>query len=183
MVLALLLPAAAQADRPFAIRYTTNDAGSITFAANTLMTCPASAPTCAAARAGTQGGTLGNNNGCAMTYVDVDGQPGTFNSSSADLSMPADAFVLWAGCTGPVIPPRRRAGAAAPNPALRNTASLRVPGATAYAPITAQTLDTNGTRYSGFAEVTNQVRAAGVGAYTVANVQSGTGRTAMRPGS
>ena len=55
------------------------------------MTCPASAPTCAAAQAGTQGGTLGNNNGYAMTYVDVDGQPGTFNSSSAELSLPADA--------------------------------------------------------------------------------------------
>ena len=53
--------------------------------------------------------------------------------------------------------------------------SLRVPGAGAYAAVTAQTLDTNGTRYSGFAEVTNQVRAAGVGAYTVANVQAGTG--------
>lgn len=40
VVLALLLPAAASADRPFEVRYTTNDAGSITFAANTLMTCP-----------------------------------------------------------------------------------------------------------------------------------------------
>ena len=126
VALALLLPAVAHADRPFAIRYTANDAGSITFAANTLMTCPASAPTCAAAQAGTQGGTLGNNNGYAMTYVDVDGLTGTFNSSSADLSLPADAFVLWAGLYWAGDTAAARLGAAAPNPALRNTASLRV---------------------------------------------------------
>ena len=53
--------------------------------------------------------------------------------------------------------------------------SLRAPGAGGYGPITAQTLDTNTTRYSGFADVTGLVRLAGVGAYTVANVQSGRG--------
>ena len=148
---------------------------SITFAANTLMTCPAAAPTCTAARAGTQGGSLGNNNWFAMTHVDVDWMPGTFNSSSADLSLPADALVLWAGLYWAADTATGSGGAAAPSPAARNTVSLRVPGAGAYATITAQTLDTNGSRLSSFADVTNQVRAAGVGAYTVANVQAGTG--------
>jgi hypothetical protein len=69
----LLTPAAAQADRQFAVRYTANDLGSITFAANTLLTCPDSAPACADARLGTAAGALDNNNGYAMTYVDVDG--------------------------------------------------------------------------------------------------------------
>ena len=101
--------------------------------------------------------------------------PGTFDSSSAELSLPADAFVLWAGLYWAGDTAAAPGGAAAPSPALRRTASLRVPGAGGYGPITAQTLDTNGTRYSGFAEVTNQVRAAGVGTYTVANVQTGTG--------
>jgi uncharacterized repeat protein (TIGR01451 family) len=203
VVVVLLLPAAAHADRDFAIRYTDNDAGSITFAANTLMTCPGSAPTCDAARAGTQDGTLGNNNGHFMTYVDVDGDvdadgngvEDTFNSSSADLTLDAGAFVKWAGLywagdtaagsrepatrTVPEIP----AGAAAPSPTLRNTVSLRVPGATAYEPVTAQpppgatqpAPDANGTRFSAFADVTEDVRTAGEGTYTVANVQSGTG--------
>ena len=80
------------------------------------------------------------------------------------------AGLYWAGDTAAA--PR---GAAAPSPALRNTVSLRVPGAAGYGPITAQTLDTNTTRYSGFADVTEPVRTAGVGTYTVANVQSGTG--------
>lgn len=44
-----------------------------------------------------------------------------------------------------------------------------------YGTVNAQTLDTNGTRYSAFADVTGLVRDAGVGNYTVANVQSGTG--------
>jgi uncharacterized repeat protein (TIGR01451 family) len=205
VVVVLLLPAAARADRDFAIRYTDNDAGSITFAANTLMTCPgppgpANPPTtCDAARAGTHGPgeTLGNNNGHFMSYVDADGPgpPGTFNSSSADLTLPAGAFVKWAGLywagdtaagsrepatrTVPEIP----AGAAAPSPTLRNTVSLRLPGATAYEPVTAQpppgatqpAPDANGTRFSAFADVTERVRTAGEGTYTVANVQSGTG--------
>ncbi|MDA0161876.1 hypothetical protein OM076_16500 [Solirubrobacter ginsenosidimutans] len=174
-LLTLLVPAGASADRPFAVRYTVNDAGSITFAANTLMTCPAAATGCAAAQAGTQGGTLGNNNGYAMTRVDVDGVPGTFDSSSADLSLPADALVLWAGLYWAGDTAAGSGGAAAPSPAARNTVSLRAPGAGAYTTITAQTLDTNGSRFSGFAEVTAQVRAAGVGAYTVANVQAATG--------
>ena len=68
----LVIAAPARADRPFAIRFTTNDFGSVAFAANTLMTCPDSASTCAAARQGLQGGALGNNNdGYAMSYVVV----------------------------------------------------------------------------------------------------------------
>jgi hypothetical protein len=172
----LLAAPVAHADRPFAIRFTANDLGSITFAANTLMTCPDSAPTCASARLGLQGGTLGNNNGYAMTYVDVDGAGNaTFNSSTATLSLPKDAFVLfaalyWAGDTS-----AGARGAAAPTPSARGTVLLRVPGAAAYSTVSASTLDTNGTRFSGFADVTDTVRQAGSGAYTAANLQSGKG--------
>jgi hypothetical protein len=179
-VFALPAPAPAHADRPFAIRYTANDLGSITFAANTVLTCPDSAATCASARLGTQTGSLGNNNGYAMTYVDVDGLGSTFNSSTATLSLPPDSFVLfaglyWAGDTsaGAIVGTVR--GTAAPTPAARGSVLLRVPGATAYGPVSASTLDSNGTRFSGFADVTDAVRQAGPGAYTVANVQAGTG--------
>jgi uncharacterized repeat protein (TIGR01451 family) len=174
--LVLIAPAAAHADRPFASRFTTNDFGSITFAANTLMTCPDSAPTCASARAGLQGGSLGNNNGYAMTYVDVDGDSATFNSSTATLSLPQDAFVLFAGLYWAGDTSAGAGGAAAPTPSARGTVLLRPPGAAGYSAVTATTLDTNGTRFSGFRDVTDTVRAAGAGAYTVANLQSGKGQ-------
>jgi hypothetical protein len=146
----------AHADRPFAIRYTTNDVGSITFAANTLMTCPDSAPTCANARLGLQGGALGNNNGYTMTYVDVDGPANTtFNSSTATLGLPPDAFVLFAGLYWAGDTSAGARGAAAPTPSARGTVLLRLPGAAAYSAVSASTLDSNGTRFSGFADVTD----------------------------
>ncbi len=167
--------ASAHADRPFAVRFEANDAGSITSAANTLMTCPDAEPTCAAARAGTQTGSLGNNNGYAMAYVDIDGRPETFDSSSAGLSLPADALVLWAGLYWAGDTAAGARGAAAPAAALRNTVRLRAPGEEAYRQITAQTLDSSGTSYSGFADVTGLLRVTGAGTYTVADVQAGTG--------
>ena len=169
------LAASAEADRPFAIRYTTNDFGSITFAANTVMSCPDSAPTCASARQGLQGGALGNNNGYAMTYVDVDANGATFDSSTATVSLPQDAFVLFAGLYWAGDTSAGTRGAAAPTPSARGTVLLRPPGAPAYQSVSASTLDTNGTRFSGFADVTDTVRGAGPGAYTVASVQSGKG--------
>ena len=173
---ALLAPASAQADRSFAIRFTTNDLGSITFAANTVMTCPDSAPTCAAARLGTQGGALGNNNGYTMGYVDVDGAGNaTFDSSTATLSLPPDAFVLFAGLYWAGDSAAGAGGRAAPTPAARGTVQLRVPGAAGYGPVAAAVLDATGSRFSGFANITDSVREAGAGPYTVANIQSGTG--------
>ncbi len=89
----LVTAAAAQADREFTPRFSANDTGDITFAANTLMTCPASDSRCAPAQSG------GNysNNSFAMGYVDVDGDPTTFDSSNATLNLPTGAEVLFAG--------------------------------------------------------------------------------------
>ena len=110
--LALLLSAApALADRAFTTRFSANEPGNITFAANTLMVCPATAAGCTAARntppvASGSNGAI-DNNGYDMQYVNT--APGTvrarrrvpgvgsFDSSSATLSLPADATVLFAG--------------------------------------------------------------------------------------
>ena len=127
----LLAPAAAPIGRSrFATPRTTS--GRSRSRPTRCMTCPDSAPTCASARLGLQGGTLGNNNGYAMTYVDVDGPGTTFNSSTATLSLPPDGFVLfaglyWAGDTsaGSVGTVR---GTAAPTPAARGTVLLRAAG-------------------------------------------------------
>ena len=42
-------------------------------------------------------GTKLNNNDRTMTWIDADTDPATFNSSSADLALPAGASVLFAG--------------------------------------------------------------------------------------
>ena len=91
----LMTAGEALAERNFDPRFSQNVQGEITIAANTIMTCPASDTRCPAAQAGT-GSTL-NNNQFRMVYVDQDGDPATFNSSSAELILPDEATVLFAG--------------------------------------------------------------------------------------
>ncbi len=173
----VLTGVASAADRAFAPRYQTHTRGNIAMAANTLLSCPEGAPNCAAARGGT--GSSGNlsNNGWAMANVDVDGDDTTFNSSSADLSIPAGATVSFAGLYWGADTSAAAGGAAAPAPAFANSVLLKEPGAASYTPVTGA-LDmstTWPTRFQGFADVTADVAAAGAGSYTVANLQAGTG--------
>ncbi|MBD7920131.1 tandem-95 repeat protein [Cellulomonas sp. Sa3CUA2] len=173
-------PAAAAEYRSFAPVFTTNTNGDILMAANTLMTCNAAlnatTGTCANSRAGT-GSSLNNNDLSPMQFVDVDSSASTFNSSTADLTVPDGGSVLWArlywaGRTG--------TGGANQSVALRDQAVLRVPGAVAYQPVTADrvdvaTSDNSGTAYQAHRDVTAIVQAAGSGTYTVGNVQSSSG--------
>ena len=69
-------------------RFTTTTQGDIRIAANTLMTCQGG---CNA-----QNGN-GNNNDFNMVFVDVDNDSSTFNSSTADLALPSDATIKFAG--------------------------------------------------------------------------------------
>ena len=172
---------AAQADRSFSVRYTTNDTGSIKGIANTNMTCPSSASNCSTAQGDaptSSSNTLYNNN-FDMTYVDVDSDSATFNSSTANQTLPSGSTILWAGLywggdysTGT---------AAAPNSSDRNKVKLKLPGSSSYTNITASTLDDstlNVGRYQAFADVTSLVQAlpnAGNGTYGVANIQAGKG--------
>ena len=166
---------AGAADRAFSTRFSANDTGNITIAANTLLTCPAGDAACAGAQAG--GAT--NNNQYTMTYVDVDSNPTTFDSSTADLSLPAGSTVLFAGLYwGGDTSAGAAGGAAAPAAASRGSVLMAPPGG-GYATVTASTLDGSTaapTRYQGFADVTAAVQAGGAGTYTVANVQAGTGQ-------
>ena len=176
VVSALLLgvgTAAQAADRSFSIRFQTNDSGNIAMAANTIMTCPASDPTCAAA----QGGAPDNNNDYVMTWVDVDSDGTTFDSSSADLTLPAGATVLFAGLYWGGDVNAGTGGVDAPDPTAKGSVELAVPGG-AYATVSASQVDTSSAqpaRYQGFADVTAAVAAAGNGTYTVADVQAATG--------
>ena len=190
IVLALLpLSAANAAERPFAPRFSTNVNGQITAAANTLMQCPTDTvdaglnTQCNQARAGTN---ARNNNSLDMRMLDVDSDPSTFNSSSADLVLPSGYEVLFAGLywtadtsRGDVIKGTNGfvgVPTAAPNAAAIGQVLFTVPGASTSTAVTASTIDQATTKeYGAFADVTSLVRAAGPGSYRVANVQAGTG--------
>ncbi|HEY1331761.1 MAG TPA: hypothetical protein VGH10_09840 [Actinomycetota bacterium] len=176
--LVLGLPGSAGAsDRAFSIRFQTNDTGDITIAANTLMTCPAAALTCAAAQNGTATGGNNNNNNYVMGYVDVDADATTFDSSTADLVLPSRARVLFAGLYWGADISAGAGGAGAPDPASKGTVLFAAPGG-GYATVAASQVDTSTAqpgRYQGFADVTGTVQASGAGTYGMADVQAGTG--------
>ena len=177
------LPAASAADAQaagtpqprstFPERYNVNAAGDLVITGNTLMTCPTSASTCAEAQRG--GGTSSrfNNNSYSMVMVDIDTDPTTVNSSSADLQIPEGAPVLFAGLYWGAGASGDQAKGTPPADAA--TVRMSVPGAQAYATIngSVSTISTSGSNktYSGFADVTAQVRAAGRGTYVVADVK------------
>ena len=115
-----------------------------------------------------------------MVRVDADSDPATtIDSSSATLSLPAPATLLFAGLYFGAATTAGTGGQAAPSPAQRNTVKFKVPGAASYATLTAGTLDTGSSdtagRYQGFVNVTDLVAAAGSGVYWVGDVQAGTG--------
>ncbi len=173
----LIAPATASADRAFTSRFSVNDTGDIAFVGNTLMTCPDST-LCTQARNGTATPIANlQNNAYAMTYVDVDADSSTFNSSTASMSLPSGSQVLFAGLywggdySG-------SGSNAAPSSANRNKIKLKAPGDSSYRDITASVLDDSTAstgRYQAFADVTSIVSAAGNGTYGAANVQAGKG--------
>ncbi len=151
---------------PFTVRYQTNDTGDITFAANTLMTAPASDPAAINAQNGI--GSKVANNDFPMTYVDADSDPTTFNSSRSNLVMPAGSQVLFAGLYWGARTSGTTLNAAT---ALRPTVKFMTPGG-AYQTLTGSVIGTSGNDYQSFKDVTGLVTAAGDGTYTVANVQA-----------
>lgn len=165
----------AQAERAFEPRFSQNVQGEITIAANTVMTCPDSDSRCPAAQAGT--GSALNNNQFRMRYVDVDEDPSTFNSSTAELMLPQGATVLFAGLYYGAKTSAGAGGSQAPDTAARGTVKLLTPGGASYAELTAEVDDSTevSRAYGAFVDVTGVVQGAGPGEYAVANVQAGTG--------
>ena len=182
--------------RNFTLRYSNNINGQITIAANTLMQCPTATPDpavnsgCAGARAGTN---ARNNNTFDMGWLDVDSDPSTFDSSQATLNLPSDGVVLFAGLYWTGIQKKGEAIAGAngyvgvplppPNASAIGQVKFKLPDSSAYQTITAANVDLGpislGSGYGAFADVTELVTEAGPGAYTVADVQTGTGGNAV----
>jgi large repetitive protein len=171
----------AETERAFAIRSPTpyNVQGDITGTGNTLLTCRAADANCEAAHAG---GDF-NNNQFFMEWIDVDDVGGTFNSSAATLQLPEGARVLTAWlyyggdtAAGTLSP---GPGQGAPDLGSVDEVLLRPPDAGGYQTITAEKVDFLGNSgwYGAAGDLTEIVKAAGEGEYTVANVQLGTGRS------
>lgn len=152
---------------PFSVRYSTNDTGDIAFAANTLMTAPASDPDAVNAQNGV--GTKLSNNDFQMTYVDADSDPATFNSSFSRLNMPSGSQVLFAGLYWGA-----RTNTSFPTGLTKNRAlvKFKAPGDANYRDLTGAVIGTGGSDYQSFVDVTQFVRVSGNGAYAVANVQA-----------
>lgn len=162
----------------FPERYSVNAAGDLTITGNTLMTCPASSSTCAEAQRG--GGTSArfNNNSYSMVMVDIDSDPATVNSSSATLSLPTGAPVLFAGLYWGAGASGDQAKGNVPSGADRIL--FQTPTSTSYEEIAASqffTISNTGRNktYSAVADVTEVVSRAGAGSYTVANVRGDLG--------
>ncbi|MCL2737001.1 MAG: hypothetical protein FWD75_10320, partial [Propionibacteriaceae bacterium] len=165
---------------PFLPRFSTNANGALVAIGNTLMTCPDTDPNCALAKTGKAPNN--NNNAYNMINLDLDTDPSTFNSSMADLDLPAGDGVLWAGLYWGA---RLKAGTnGVAGTGDYNTMALKVPGGSAYIPIQASSdpgalfgpLTSGSDAYQRFADVTTIVQQAGTGDYWGANVVGGTGQ-------
>ncbi len=176
LVVCLVAPGVAAADRAFSARFSTNTQGAIAIAANSIESCLDSLAVCADVRNAVGGAIAGNNNNSrTMTWIDADGDPSTFDSTSSNLTLPAGASVLFAGLYYGGRLTAGTGGSPPPNAAARNTVLFKAPGDTGYRSLTASQVDDSSTQYQGFVNVTGIVAAAGAGTYWTANVQLGTG--------
>jgi uncharacterized repeat protein (TIGR01451 family) len=169
------LASSAIADRDFRPRFSTNASGDIAIVGNTLETCQAAVADCVNARKG-EGSAL-NNNGFVMERVDTSST--MFDSSSARLTLPAGARVLFAGLYYGARTTAGTKGKAAPDATAAGlrTVDLKPPGTVGFERLSAavdQSTEVTGA-YAAFVDVTAQVRRSGSGVYTVANVQAATG--------
>ncbi|QAY69456.1 DUF11 domain-containing protein [Xylanimonas protaetiae] len=172
-------PASAAATVAFTPKFTANANGAILTVGNNLLTCPASAPGCAAARAG----AVADDNGFTMVNLDVDGVASTVNSSSSSLDLPAGSTVLWAGLYWGARMQPGTGGQGSAGLAF-NQMSFRAPGDAAYRTVPASNaardqFGPNGSSYNAyqrFADVTAIVQAAGNGDYWGADVAAATGQ-------
>ena len=158
---------------PFARQFQVNDTGAVTIIGNGLLTCPDSDSRCATARTGT---AKLNNNSFAMQNLDVDGDPSTVNSSSADLALPA-GDVLWAAVYWGARLQGGAGGTTATLPARQ--LKFKTPGDTAYRLLTADRsfgpTTTADKAYQQVTVVTDLVKSSGPGTYWGADIAAGTG--------
>lgn len=171
----------AQTVRAFTPRYSDNTRGKLTFVSNSIITTKGSGLDFTALPPGCGTATNCKDDGLNNGNIDVDGDPSTPNSSSATLTLPACNTVAYAGLYwGAACAISQGTNGATPFTRTgREFVRFKAPGASAYATLTAQTVDTFQSVFQGFqayADVTTLVQAAGAGSYTVADVKCDTDR-------
>lgn len=163
------------AEAPLTLRFgTTALGGDIELIGNAIVTCDTTQQACLDAL------DVGQpSNSFAMEYIDVDGDGNTFNSSNANLNLPAGSTILyaglyWAGTTEGSIAP----------PGTITDIKLATPISGGYLPLSGTILGdttTNDDSYAAFVDVTAEVQAGGGGTYTVADLQVSTGTGSSGP--
>lgn len=170
------LPASAQVIDSFTPPlFNTKVRGDIQIVGNTLLTCNPSGTngaSCSTARNSFTGTPTPRNDTYNMIYVDVDGDSTTFNSSTANLTLPAGATVLRAYLFWGAVS----------NNATRTQVLFRTPATAGYNTINGSLVaatnanfgsgSTSSESYQAFADVTSLVQAGGTGTYGIANVQA-----------
>ncbi|MFF4484956.1 DUF3344 domain-containing protein [Streptomyces sp. NPDC001544] len=166
-------PAPESSSLSFAQRYRAHQHGGIVRAANTAISCRP-APACSEVQAGGRG----VNGDFDMFYVDVDGDPNTYNSSRAEVRLPAGSRVsyarlYWGG--------NLRVGEQ--KPSEDNGRVLVAEPGGAYKPVVADTVvghrvADGAEAFQASADVTQLVRDSAPGLYTVAQVNVASGRSA-----
>ncbi|MEV7279661.1 DUF11 domain-containing protein [Streptomyces sp. NPDC093111] len=157
--------------------------GNLTMASNSVLTCdPSDGSVCS--------DTEGTNNGRTM-YVKSDPNAPGSNASAAQLQLPAGATVLSARLYWQFNPTGTSTNGTSGDLAKGNTVSWKVPGASGYTQVTADTFDYFDQKVGGtppeplmaagaVKDVTAEVKAAGAGSYTVADIQACSGRSSAQ---
>ncbi|MFE7593834.1 hypothetical protein ACFU6K_30965 [Kitasatospora sp. NPDC057512] len=158
--------------------------GNLTMASNSVLTCDDSDGTVCS-------DTEGSNNG-RTKFVKVDPNAPGPNAASAQLLLPAGANVLSARLYWQFNPTNTStAGGTSGDIDKGNQVSWKVPGASGYQQVTADTYDWFDQKVGGnppepllaggaVKDVTAEVRAAGPGSYSVADIQACAGRSSAQ---
>lgn len=153
----------AEVIRTFTPRYSTNNFGDIYIVGNTILRSPNETD---------MNGTR-QNNSYDMIRIDIDGDGSTSTSSSANFTLPPGGDVMFAGLYWGADTSAGNRGTTAPAPSRRGEVKFRTPTTGSYITLLADQLDSTGSIYQGFKDVTQYVTTSGT--YTVADVQAGDG--------
>jgi uncharacterized repeat protein (TIGR01451 family) len=165
---------------PFTSRFDVNTNGALILRGNANLTCTTGDDDCddARDRIPPLAGEAPNNNGHVMVFTNADGDPATFNDSSATVTTPAGSTVLFAGLYWGANTLAPTGGAGPPDATIKGRVLFRTPSAATWHTINATSTYTIASPgpYQGFADVTALVSGAGNGMYAVANIQAARGK-------